>query len=141
MESVVQIAGLYDQYKDKQITWTGRIWTETVFAFLAILVSLAPALSTVIPRVPNSLLMAAATNTARADFPALASSHSSHGPVEVDIIVAPDGTVKEAQVFSGNILLWESLRAAALKWKFDPGKLHEEHDVIGTLIISFKPAS
>ena len=125
-------ASLLDEEKSR----TAKIWLEMLVALLAILISLTPAMSTEVARVPGRLLMAAAIYKTQADFPALALRN--HSPFEVDVIVGPDGTVKEAQVISANILLWDSLRAAALKWKFDPAKLSVDHDVVGTVTIDFK---
>ena len=103
-----------------------------------LLIWLAPLLSAALIRVPSPVLMGAATEKAKPDYPELAKTMRAEGQVEVDVIVSPEGVVKDARPVSGHIALRDNAKAAALKWKFDPAKLHYDQDVIGTLVFSFK---
>jgi TonB family protein len=110
-----------------------------LFALTLMLMWVMPALPAALVRVPNPVLMAAATQTPTPAYPEFAKSSGVQGQVEVDVVVSSDGTVKEARLISGPMPLRDSARDAALKWKFDPAKLHsEQQDVIGTLVFNFK---
>ena len=103
-----------------------------------LLIWIAPSLSAALIRVPNPVLMAAATEKVKPDYSDFAKTMRAEGQVEVDVIVSPDGVVKDARPVSGHVALRDNAKAAALKWKFDPAKLHYDQDVIGTLVFSFK---
>jgi TonB family protein len=115
-----------------------RLWQRVVLASLATLMCLEPGFLWALVRVSNNTLMSAATQTPKPEYPPLAKNQQAQGQVEVDVVVGPDGTVKDAHAISGHLLLRDSARATAMKWKFDPEKLHNEQDVIGTLVFNFK---
>ena len=115
-----------------------RRWSRIILAGMTSVMLLAPGLLFAIVRVSNQALMAAAIQTPKPDYPPVAKNQQAQGQVEVDVVVAADGTVKDAQAVSGHLLLRDTAKATAMKWKFDPAKLHNEQDVIGTIVFNFK---
>jgi TonB family protein len=53
--------------------------------------------------------------------PELAKKMNVSGTVKVEIVIAPNGTVKSAKALGGHPLLIESALDAVKKWKFEPG--------------------
>src|SRR5438552_4181227 len=111
---------------------------RTLAALTLMSIWIEPAMPMALVRVSSHVLMGAAAQAPRPEYPARAKSERAQGQVEVDVVVSPEGTVKDAQVISGHMLLRETARAAALRWTFDTAKLHYDQDVIGTLVFSFK---
>jgi TonB family protein len=54
------------------------------------------------------------------DYPALASKMHISGSVKIEVVVAPNGTVKEARIVGGHPVLASAALDAAKKWKFEP---------------------
>ena len=54
-------------------------------------------------------------------YPDLARRMNITGLVKIQVVVAPNGTVKEARVVGGHPLLATSALEAARKWRFEPG--------------------
>jgi TonB family protein len=54
------------------------------------------------------------------EYPELARRMNITGTVRVAVVVAPNGTVKEAKVLGGHPLLVNSALEAARKWRFEP---------------------
>ena len=65
-------------------------------------------------------------------YPELARKMNLTGIVKVEVVVAPDGTVKEAKVVGGHPVLASAALEAARKWRFEPAA--EE----STGIVNFK---
>jgi TonB family protein len=53
-------------------------------------------------------------------YPQLARKMNITGTVKVEIVVAPNGMVKEAKVVGGHPLLADAALVAVLKWRFEP---------------------
>jgi TonB family protein len=68
-------------------------------------------------------------------YPAMAKQFQLSGTVKVQVVIAPDGQIKETRVLGGHPLLAESALSALKKWKFAPSK--EETTQI--LEFNFKP--
>jgi TonB family protein len=62
-------------------------------------------------------------------YPELARRMSLQGVVKVDALVAPDGTVKAAEVKGGHPLLAPAAVDAVLRWKWEPAP-HESHELV-----------
>ena len=62
-------------------------------------------------------------------YPELARRMSLAGVVKVDALVAPDGTVKSAEVKGGHPLLAPAAVDAVLRWKWESAP-HESHEVV-----------
>lgn len=53
-------------------------------------------------------------------YPELARKMSISGTVKIEVVVAPNGTVKDARVVGGHPVLASSALEAAKKWRFEP---------------------
>ena len=53
-------------------------------------------------------------------YPELARKMNITGTVKIEVVVAPNGTVKEAHVVGGHPVLANAALDAAKKWRFDP---------------------
>ncbi len=54
-------------------------------------------------------------------YPDLAKKMNVSGSVKVQVVVAPNGTIKSTKVIGGHPLLVEPAMDALKKWKFEPG--------------------
>ena len=53
-------------------------------------------------------------------YPELARKMNLTGTVKVEVVIAPNGTVKEAKVVGGHPVLANAALEAARKWRFEP---------------------
>jgi TonB family protein len=65
-------------------------------------------------------------------YPDLARKMNITGTVKVEVVVAPNGTVKEARVIGGHPVLANAALEAVKKWRFEPASVES------TGIIDFK---
>jgi TonB family protein len=65
-------------------------------------------------------------------YPELAHKMNITGTVKIEVVVAPNGTVKDARVVGGHPVLAQAALDAARKWRFDPAPTES------TGIIDFK---
>ena len=56
----------------------------------------------------------------QAVYPELARKMNITGTVKLEVVVAPNGTVKEAKVVGGHPLLANAALDAVRKWRFEP---------------------
>lgn len=68
-------------------------------------------------------------------YPELAKRNNISGSARVELLVTPDGRVKDVKVLGGNPVLVQAVTAAVVKWKYEPAA--EE----STVIIKFDFAS
>ncbi|HSK43078.1 MAG TPA: energy transducer TonB [Candidatus Binatia bacterium] len=61
-------------------------------------------------------------------YPELAKRNNISGSARVELVVAPDGKVKDVRVLGGNPVLVQAVTAAVVKWKYEPAA--EESSVI-----------
>jgi TonB family protein len=54
------------------------------------------------------------------EYPAIAERMKLTGTVQVQVLVKPDGTVKEVKILGGHPLLAAALARAVMKWKYQP---------------------
>jgi TonB family protein len=73
-----------------------------------------------IPVVPTDEAMKHLTKRVEPTTPAIAKLTKTAGPVSVDVVIAPDGSVESVTVSSGPPILSQAARAAMKQWKFDP---------------------
>ena len=66
------------------------------------------------------------------EYPALAKKMNLSGTVKIEVVVAPNGTVKDARIVGGHPVLASAALDAAKKWRFEPASAE------GTGIIDFK---
>jgi TonB family protein len=69
------------------------------------------------------------------DYPALARKMNITGTVKVEVVVAPNGTVKEARVVGGHPVLAGAALDAARKWRFEPSPTESS----GVIDFKFEP--
>jgi len=62
-------------------------------------------------------------------YPSLARTMNIRGNVKVDVLVAPNGTVKSLEVKGGHPLLVQAAQDALRQWKWEPGS-HETHETV-----------
>jgi protein TonB len=61
-----------------------------------------------------------AKNKVQPLYPELARKMNLAGTVKIQVLVAPNGTVKEARVVGGHPVLANAALDAAKKWRFEP---------------------
>ena len=61
-------------------------------------------------------------------YPELAKRNNIMGSARVELLVAPDGRVKDVKVLGGNPVLVQAVMAAVVKWKYEPAA--EESSVV-----------
>ncbi|HXA84938.1 MAG TPA: energy transducer TonB [Candidatus Dormibacteraeota bacterium] len=61
-------------------------------------------------------------------YPDLARRNNISGSARVELLVMPDGRVKDVKVLGGNPVLVQAVMAAVVKWKYEPAA--EESSVI-----------
>jgi TonB family protein len=54
-------------------------------------------------------------------YPDLARRMNITGSVKIQVVVAPNGTVKDAKIVGGHPVLTGAALEAAKKWRFEPG--------------------
>lgn len=57
------------------------------------------------------------------EYPDLARKMNLTGTVKVEVVVAPNGTVKEAKVVGGHPVLASAALEAVKKWRFEPASV------------------
>lgn len=68
----------------------------------------------------NDELLRRAKTRVQPDYPELARKMNITGTVRIEVVVAPNGTVKEARIAGGHPVLASTALEAARKWKFEP---------------------
>ena len=87
------------------------------------------ALFSIIPN--HSFAQAAARkvkNRVEPVYPELAKRNNITGSARVELLVTPDGRVKDVKVLGGNPVLVQAVMAAVVKWKYEPAA--EESSVV-----------
>jgi TonB family protein len=68
-------------------------------------------------------------------YPELARKMNLSGTVKIEVVVAPNGTVKDARVVGGHPVLANSALDAAKKWRFEPSSTESS----GIIDFKFEP--
>lgn len=68
-------------------------------------------------------------------YPELARKMNLAGTVKIEVVVAPNGTVKDARVVGGHPVLANSALDAAKKWRFEPSSTESS----GIIDFKFEP--
>jgi protein TonB len=103
----------------------GRIVTwkeETVcrVVLLAILAVGSVAGQEAIKKVSRSEAMQAATTKVQPEYPTIARQFKVEGTVELEAVVAENGTVEKVNILSGNAMLTRPAADTLKRWKFTP---------------------
>jgi TonB family protein len=83
----------------------------------------------------DSEMMHRARTKVQPDYPALARKMKIGGTVRVRVVVAANGTVKEAKVMGGHPVLADAALNAAKKWRFEPAAT----ETTGVVEFKFEP--
>ena len=70
-----------------------------------------------------------------APYPALARTMALQGTVKLEVLVSPDGNVKETQIKGGHPVLAQAAINSVRRWKWEPAA-HESHE---TVEVKFTP--
>ena len=68
----------------------------------------------------NDEILRRAKSKVQPAYPELARRMNITGTVKIEVVVAPNGTVKEARVVGGHPVLAGAALEAAKKWRFEP---------------------
>ena len=68
----------------------------------------------------SEVLLRRAKSKVQPVYPELARKMNIVGTVKVEVVVSPNGVVKEARVVGGHPLLANAAMDAAKKWRFEP---------------------
>ncbi len=68
----------------------------------------------------NEDLVRRAKTKVQPSYPELARKMNITGTVKIEVVVAPNGTVKDARVVGGHPVLASAALDAAKKWRFEP---------------------
>jgi TonB family protein len=95
---------------------------RTATALLAIL-TLLPTVGSVQARAQqaqNEEIVRRARSRVQPIYPELARKMNISGTVKVEVVVAPNGTVRDARIVGGHPVLASAALDAAKKWRFEP---------------------
>ena len=91
-------------------------------------------------RVPTADAIKAATNKPSPEYSPIARQMKVAGRVEIEVIIAMDGSVESVKALSGNPLLTQSATSTVKKWKFNPFTSNGEPTKAVTVLgFDFKP--
>ena len=68
----------------------------------------------------QSEIVRRAKSKVQPDYPDLARKMNITGSVKIEVVVAPNGTVKDARIVGGHPVLPTAALEAAKKWRFEP---------------------
>jgi TonB family protein len=80
-------------------------------------------------------LVRRAKSKVQPSYPELARKMSISGTVKIEVVVSPNGTVKDARVVGGHPVLASAALDAAKKWRFEPG----QGESTGVIDFKFEP--
>jgi protein TonB len=83
----------------------------------------------------NEELLRRAKNKVQPAYPELARKMNISGNVRVEVVVAPNGAVKQAKVVGGHPVLANAALDAAKQWRFEPAA----RDSTGVIDFKFEP--
>ena len=69
------------------------------------------------------------------NYPELARKMNLSGTVKIEVVVAPNGSVKDARVVGGHPVLANAALDAARKWRFEPASTESK----GIIDFKFEP--
>jgi TonB family protein len=96
-----------------------RRTTAAVLTALTMALTMIPCISGA-QATQNDEIIRRAKMKVQPTYPELARRMSISGTVKIEIVVAPNGTVKDARVVGGHPVLANAALEAAKKWRFEP---------------------
>ena len=83
----------------------------------------------------QSEIVRRAKSKVQPQYPDLARRMNITGSVKVEVVVAPNGTVKDAKVVGGHPVLATAALEAVRKWRFEPASM----ETSGVVDFKFEP--
>jgi len=110
---------------------------STATVLLAILISLPVfgALPGTAQQAQSDEIVRRAKTRVQPIYPELAHKMNITGTVKIEVVVAPNGTVKDARVVGGHPVLAQAALDAARKWRFEPATTESS----GIIDFKFEP--
>jgi len=105
-----------------------------LFALLTLSPIIRP-MQAVAQQTQNDELIRRAKSRVQPSYPDLARKMNISGTVKIEVIVLPNGTVKEARVVGGHPVLANAALDAARKWRFEPASAESA----GVIDFKFEP--
>lgn len=102
-----------------------------LIAVLTLAVGMTP-IPTRAQQVQSEEMVRRAKSKVQPGYPELAKKMNLAGTVKIEVVVAPNGTVKDARIVGGHPVLAGAALDAAKKWRFEPASVES------TGIIDFK---
>jgi len=68
-------------------------------------------------------------------YPPIARTMNIRGIVKIDVLVAPNGTVKSMEIKGGHPILAQAAQSAIIRWKWEPAA----HETTELLEVKFNP--
>ncbi len=84
---------------------------------------------------PQSEIVRRAKSRVQPVYPELARKMNITGSVKIEVVVAPNGTVKDAKIVGGHPVLANAALDAVRKWRFEPATV----ETSGVVDIKFEP--
>jgi TonB family protein len=106
-----------------------------VLAILTLAVSLGPIQARAQQAQSSEELNRRAKSKVQPTYPELARKMNIAGTVKIEVVVAPNGTVKDARVVGGHPVLAGAALDAAKKWRFEPAS----GESTGVIDFKFEP--
>jgi TonB family protein len=111
-----------------------RILIALLLAGFSLLLTAMPVISGA-QQAKNDEILRRAKTKVEPLYPDLARRMNIAGSVKIEVVVSPNGTVKDARVVGGHPVLATSALEAAKKWRFEPAA--EESS--GVIDFKFEP--
>ncbi len=83
----------------------------------------------------NDELVRRAKSKMQPAYPELARKMNIAGTVKIEVVVAPNGAVKDARIIGGHPVLANAALEAARKWRFEPAATESS----GVIDFKFEP--
>ena len=106
----------------------------TVLAVMTLAISLGPSYAGA-QNTQSEEIVRRAKNKVAPVYPELAHKMNISGTVKIEVVVAPNGSVKQARIVGGHPVLATAALDAAKKWKFEPAST----DSTGVIDFKFEP--
>jgi TonB family protein len=108
---------------------------KTGFLFAAIAMAVVVGVAGLWAQDGQGELVRRAKSKVQPVYPELARKMNITGSVKVEVVVAPNGTVKEAKVVGGHPVLANAALDAVKKWRFEPAAAESS----GVVDFKFEP--
>ena len=108
--------------------------TAALLAVLTLALAVGP-LRVGAQQTPNDEIVRRAKSKVQPAYPELARKMNITGTVKIEVVVAPNGSVKDARVVGGHPVLANAALDAAKKWRFEPAPAEST----GVIEFKFEP--